>query len=171
MARRFRERVIRPAPRTKIWVGQRLSVIQPAGGAATLLGVMNAAFLLLRPFTILRTRLEINFRSDQTAAGETPNAAYGHIVVKETATTIGITAVPTPQTEEDADWFIYQGMICSVVSLTSVGYDGNQGVRYSIDSKAMRKVGPQDDVASVIELDAAAGALINVEGRQLIQLH
>ena len=161
----------RPPPRTKIWIGNRLSQTQPAGGAATLLATLNAAALLLRPFTILRTRIEILWRSDQTATNETPTGAYGQIVVKQTAGAIGVTAVPTPLTEIDADWYIYQGLTVATDSLTSVGFDMDMGHHWTIDSKAMRKVGVQDDDAVVVELDTAAGAFINVEGRQLIQLH
>ncbi len=174
MANRTRGRgrsFARPPARTKIWIGNRLSVVQPAGGASTLLGTLNAAALLLRPFTILRTRLLVAFRSDQTGTGETPNGAFGQIVVKETATAIGVTAIPTPLTEVDADWFIYQGLVDTIISLTSVGVVDPVGRVWEIDSKAMRKVGPQDDQALVIELDSAAGAFINIEGRQLIQLH
>ena len=171
MARRSTRVFTRPAPRTKMWIGSGLAVAQPAASAATLFATYSAAALLLRPFTILRTRLDINWRSDQTAASEAPTGAYGEIIVKESATDIGVTAVPHPLADTEADWYIYQGLTAPFLFITGVGIAGRAGFRYVVDSKAMRKVGPQDDLAAVIELRAAGGGLINVEGRQLIQLH
>ena len=166
-----RGRLIRPAPRTKIWIGGDLAIQGLGTGAATLLGSLNAAALALRPFTILRTRIEVTFRTDQTGTLESPTGAFGEIVVKETATAIGVTAVPTPLAEITADFHVFQGMTAPILVATEVGLSEPGGVRYSIDSKAMRKVGMQDDLAIIAELRAAGGASINVEGRILIQLH
>ncbi len=171
MGHRRTQRFVRPSPRTKIWIGQGVALTTLGTGASTLIAVFNAAALALRPFTILRTRVSCNFRSDQTATTEDITGAFGMIVVKESAATIGITAVPTPLTEVDADFFVYQGMTAPFTSLTSVGFQDGVGVRYDIDSKAMRKVGTNDDVAVVMELRSTGGAEINIEGRQLIQLH
>ena len=161
---------IRPPPRTKIWIPAGFAIQALAAGADTLIGTLNAAALALRPFTLLRTRLEITFRSDQSAANESPTGAYGEIVVKETATAIGITALPKPLTEGDADWHVYQGMTAPIFALSSVGVQ-DVSVHYVIDSKAMRKLGPQDDLAVVFETRSAGGASINIEGRILLQLH
>jgi len=162
---------IRPAPKTKIWIQAGLVVQTLGSGAATLIGTLNAAALAARPFTILRTRIELMFRSDQSATNESPTGAYGEIVVKETASAIGVTAVPSPLTEGDADWHVYQAMSLALLSLTSVGVESPIGVRYVIDSRAMRKVGPTDDLVNVAELRSAGGAFLNIEGRILIQLH
>ena len=42
---------------------------------------------------------------------------------------------------------------------------------YVIDSKAMRKVGIDDDAVSLFSMRPAVGAFLQIEGRQLIQLH
>ncbi len=174
MANRSRGRsravFVRPAPKTKIWISSGLAEQALASGAATLLSSLNAAALALRPFTILRTRLEIMWRSDQSAASETPTGAIGIIVVKETASTIGVTAVPSPLAEPDADFFVYQGVTTSILSLSSIGVL-ERGNRYVIDSRAMRKVGVQDDIIGVGETRSTGGAQFNQEGRILIQLH
>ncbi len=167
---RSRAAFVRPAPKTKIWITAGVAEQALASGAVTLLTSLNAAALALRPFTVLRTRLEIMWRSDQSAASETPTGAIGFIIVKESASTIGVTAVPTPLTEGDADFFVYQGVTTSILSLSSIGVL-ERGNRYVIDSKAMRKVGVQDDIISVGETRSTGGAQYNVEGRMLIQLH
>ena len=172
MARRRPGRFVRPAPKTKIWIGAGFSRATLTTNVNHLLAFLNAGGLALRPFTILRTRLVINFRTDQQAASEAPTGAYGEIVVKETASTIGVTALPGPLTEVNSDWFIYQGVTAPFLFGDATGSSwSNGGAQYIIDSKAMRKVGPDEDVVSMIEMRATGGAFLNVEGRTLIQLH
>ncbi len=172
MARRTsRVRFVRPAKSTKIWFGAGVALVTLTTGTAQLLTSLSASALLLRPFTIIRTRLSLTFRSDQIAGSESPTGAYSRIVAKDQAVAAGIASLPSPLTEPDADWFVYQGMSDVVTFATAAGYEGHQGVRYEIDSKAMRKVGINEDIISIFELRTAGGALLNVEGRTLIQLH
>ena len=73
MARRVsRARFIRPAPRTKMWIGDNVGTTVLTAATNTLVAGLNAAALLLRPFTILRTRIVIQYRSDQQAVTELP---------------------------------------------------------------------------------------------------
>jgi len=162
---------VRPAPKTKIWIPFHLAVATLTSNGKTLVSVMSAPELALRPFTILRTRLDLQFRSDQVAASEVPTGAYGVIVVTDIASGIGVTAVPGPLTDTEAAWIVYQGMTSAFEVISAVGFEESRGVRYSIDSKSMRKVGPTDDVVDVFEMRAVGGGLLNIEGRQLIQLH
>ncbi len=108
MARRV-TRFVRPAPRSMIWLNATITRATLTTNTAQLIGQLNAAALLLRPFTIVRTRVQILFISDQTVASEFPAGALGFITVKQPASAIGITAMPTPLTESQADWFVYQG--------------------------------------------------------------
>jgi len=173
MARRTRGhgRFVRPPAKTKIWIGASVAVGTVPTNSKTLVSELNAAALALRPFTILRTRVSINFRSDQQAAQESPTGAYGKIVVKEIAVNIGATAVPGPVTEPNADWFVYQGMSAPFLFVTAAGFESAGGFRYEIDSKAMRKVDPTDDVVTMFEMRNVGGGFLNIEGRTLIQLH
>ncbi len=161
----------RPAPKTKIWIGADTAVGNLTSNAKTLIAELNAAALALRPFTVLRTRVEWNFRSDQVVANESPTGSIGMIVAKEIAVNIGVTAVPGPIAEVDADWFVYQGVTSPLRFVSATGIVDPAGTKYTIDSKAMRKVGPADDIVWVAELRNAGGAVLNMEGRMLIQLH
>ena len=49
--------------------------------------------------------------------------------------------------------------------------EGDISHHYILDSKAMRKVGPDDNIVGMCTLDGGAGALFNTNGRMLIQLH
>ena len=104
---------------------------------------------------------------------EQPLGSFGKIVVTEQAVAIGVTAVPNPSGidgDPGADWYVWQGMQTDwrLVGTTGVTVIGQQ---YTIDSKAMRKVGPNQDVITVVDMQAGAGAKLSTNGRQLIQLH
>ena len=167
MARRHASRFTRPAAKTKVWFGLGTGTITIVAATTQILTSLNAAALALRPFTILRTHAQIMLTSDQTATSETPEGALGRTIVTEQALAIGATAVPDPLLEPDADWYLYQAVMTTFLfgDATGFGPDGNQ---YSIDSKAMRKVGINDDVITVIQ--ASPGALLTIRGRMLVQL-
>ncbi len=175
MARRFsRSRFVRPAPKTKQWIGFGVGLDTLVGDTSQLLGTYTTGTKGLRPFTILRTHMDILVFSDQQAATEAPAASFGCIIVTETAASIGITAIPNPSGvtgDPESDWFVWQALSTSFVFGTAVGVDGGTGHHYIIDSKAMRKVGPDDDMAMVTDCEFAAGMKIITNGRQLVQLH
>jgi len=178
MARRHRSRFIRPAPRTKMWIGSGVGDESIAANAKVLSGTLSAGALLLRPFTILRTHLELYVRSDQQTAIENVIASFGDIIVTETAAALGVTAVPDPSGisgDPEADWYVWQAFNMNfwvdINGTDGIGVDGSNGRRYSVDSKAMRKVGPDDNIASVVSNDSAFGFFLSTQGRQLIQLH
>ena len=170
MARRL-TRFVRPPARTKVWFGFNFATEDVlTASAITFLGSFNAAAEALRPFTILRTRLELNFASDQTGASETPFGVFGMIIVTDKAVAVGVTGIPAPATNTNNDWFVYQPMQHRFLFVSGVGTQ-DTGTRYVVDSKAMRKVGDADDVAVMFEMDAAVGGTLVTGGRMLVQLH
>ena len=173
MARRTR--FVRPAPRTKMWIGAGVGSTTIVASADQVIFTYSAAVLTLRPFTILRTRMTCSFESDQSTAAERPEGDFGIIVVTETAAALGTTAIPDPSSTDgnpEADWFVHQPM------MTTIQVSGTPGVAwspaasyYTIDSKAMRKVGPDDDAVGIFSETSGSGAVLISRGRQLIQLH
>jgi len=144
-----------------------------ADNSKTLVAVGNAALLALRPFTIVRTHLELNFQSDQSAATQLQFGAFGIAVVNDTAAALGITAVPAPITNLDSDlWYVHQSMLASFISKTQVGIEATAGKQYTIDSKAMRKVNNDQNIVLVLESDTLGGGVaVDGLGRFLIKLH
>ncbi len=175
MARRTaRARFVRPAPRTKLWVGFGVGETALAGNATTFVSSYGSAVLLLRPFTILRSRFSALFVSDQAAADETPQGSLGEIVASDTASALGVTALPNPSGidgDPDADWYIWQSLVAQFEFVTAAGFESRAGQLYTIDSKAMRKVGPNSDSVLLVDMFGAPGATLFTNGRQLIQLH
>ena len=108
MARRHR--FVRPAPKTKQWIGFGVGSTTLAGSSDTLVATYSAAALLLRPFMILRTRALFTYESDQAAVSERPIASVGAIIVTDTAAALGITVVPDPSGitgDANSDWFLW----------------------------------------------------------------
>jgi len=174
MARRFtRGKFVRPSPRTKMWIGSGVGQTVIVANSKHLVGSLSAGALLLRPFTILRTRMLLTYESDQIAASEVSFGTYGQIVVTDAASAIGVTAIPDPDTispgNPEADWFVLQSVYVSFSR-------GASGVllaerQYEVDSHSMRKVGPDDDVVEMFSEAGALGAILSTQGRRLIQLH
>ena len=170
MARRTR--FVRPPARTMVWLNAGVALSTVIAGTGTIISVMNAAALALRPFTVVRNRMLLWIQSDQTGATEFVQGAFGQIVVKETASAVGALAVPTPLAQTDADWIVFQPFMNLFEFVSGVGVfeHGGQGVAYVIDSKAMRKVGIDDDLITVAE-NRLTGYDIAIEGRTLVKLH
>jgi len=164
---------VRPAPRSNVWVGAGLAISTISSGT-TLLATLNAAALALRPFTIVRTHLAIHYTSDQEAVSEFSQAVLSTQVVTETAAASGVAAIPTPIAETDADFLVYKPLFSDYQAIVTIGgfQDKIGDAQWSqVDSKAMRKVGTDDQVVFVLQQRAAIGALIALEGRMLIKLH
>ncbi len=136
----------------------------------TLLGSLNAAALALRPFTIIRQYYEMMIVSDQAAAIETQIGAFATAVVSDQATAIGVTAVPTPISDLGSDLFMqHQIFMADESNLTD---RSKPGAHYSIQSKAMRRVNGDQDMALVAEFSPVGnGFSLTVGGRILIKLH
>ncbi len=168
---RSRARFIRPAPRTKMWIGAGVGLTAMASASDVLVSTLSAGALLLRPFTVLRTYLLVQYESDQEATDEENFGAIGSIVVTDTAAAIGITAVPGVTSDPESDWFVWQAMECTFRFGSGVAFESSAGRQYQIDSKAMRKVGADMDIATVADQVSSTGARLLTVGRRLIQLH
>ena len=158
-----------------MWIGAGVNSTVLAASTVTLVTSLSAGVLLLRPFTILRSYMEILFSSDQIGTSEIPFGTFGRIIVTESAVGAGVTAIPDPQGavagDPDADWYMWQALSHRFTFVTGIGIVGDGGMYYQIDLKAMRKVGPDDSSAMVVTIASAVGAQIITNGRTLIQLH
>ena len=161
------------ARRETLWasVAPVSTTIAAANGTALILSG-NDALLALRPFTIVRTRLEMHVHSDQAATSEFQHVALGVQVVGEEAVDAGASSLATPFAEQGSDlWMVYEELMNFQFFGSTVGFNNN-GVSRTIDSKAMRKVQDGYDVAYMLEASSlSAGLICTVSGRFLIKLH
>ncbi len=144
-----------------------------AGASAAILNALNAAALALRPFTIVRTRGIWQVTSDQDIATENAIASLAYAVVSDQAVGIGVTAVPTPETDRGSDlFFVYETQMTEFLLKDATGTQ-NFGVTARYDSKAMRKVEDGQDIVTVVENTTlvATGSIVINAARMLIKLH
>ena len=174
MARRFVAPRGRSTKRVTVWVGLTFGgnkvAVSPA--SAVLLATANAALLALRPFIIIRTRGVLWVGSDQVAATEEPQGAVGSVVVSDIAAVLGITALPDPIGEADGNWMFYENFVAPLEFADGTGFVSPSGWQHKFDSKAMRKVGIDEDVAYVVANNSGAdGMEVIMIGRVLFKLH
>ncbi len=171
LTRNFSPSISRGQRRESVWIGFGLTAVSQAAVGGFITHALNAAALAERPFTIVRSRWELYIFSDQTGATESQLGAFGIAVVSDQAVAIGVTAVPTPVTDISSDlWFVHQILLNSMSGGTA--QQMQVGTRYTVDSKAMRKVEDGQDIVPVIELDAAGnGFTVLLGGRILIKTH
>ena len=132
---------------------------------------LTAIALAQRPFTIVRTYLEVLITSDQQAASEIQVGAIGMAVVSDQAVAAGTASIPTPVTDGDSDLFFVHQFLQSALTTFGAG-STTELSRYHIDSKAMRKVNSDSDMIITTELSAiGSGIVLVVSGRFLIKLH
>ena len=158
--------------RETLWFNGVFLITDLPAGTAVLLASLNAAALALRPFTVVRTRGKLGIVSDQQAATEDQVLAYGHAVVSEQASAIGVTAVPTPVTDNASDlWFVFEVLFARLLFGTQASFTSTIQEQ-SIDSKAMRKVEDGEDLVEMAETTAASeGLRLYSFSRILIKLH
>ncbi len=159
------------ARRESFWIGWVFTDTALAAlNTAAITNSLTAVGLALRPFTIVRTRMQLYIRSDQEAASESQFGAWGFCVVTDQAFSIGVTAVPTPVTDMDSDsWLAHQWLMSSHGAGT---VDSQKGQPYEVDSKAMRKVEDGFQPLPLVENGSGAGGIvISAAGRFLIKLH
>ena len=172
--RRITTRAFRMERRKSIWAGINAAENSLAAPSTAIIShFSSAALLALRPFTIVRTRLVFHVRPDQVAATEDYGVAIAAAVVSDQAAGVGVTAVPTPDTDRASDlFFLFEEAYGLFFFGTAVGVDFVGGQRVVIDSKAMRKVTDGDDVVFVQETQSVvASATTFLAGRMLVKLH
>ena len=164
------------ARRETEWLGSADSTAPIALSASTVLlsQTLSAASLALRPFTVVRVRGSVFLRTDQVTANEAPFGSFGMCVVNDTAAALGVTAIPGPDSDIGSDlWFLHK--IWAIDMFTSAATTEPatiNGWEFDFDSKAMRKVNGDQDIAVVIE-NASAGFAANfiLRFRMLVKLH
>ena len=109
------------------------------------------------------------------AAGDGFFGAFGLAIVTTAAATAGVSAVPTPITEDDWDgWFWHQYFDVRATTATIADGVNAAGARFAkdIDSKAMRKFPDEMTMIGVSEVIESGAASVEVQSqtRVLVKL-
>ena len=160
--------------RLTMWIaGQEAANTLAGAGSEVLSGSFNAAALALRPFTIIRVRGIIGISSDQGTAGEDQSAAYGICVVSDQAIAAGVASIPSPNTDQGSDlFFVYEDLVASMFVASNAGVEPQFMTSRTFDSKAMRKVNDDQDIAVVkANTTLSDGTVVYDRFRMLLKLH
>ena len=152
------------------WIASSVETAFTALAGST--AFFDQLFSISEPATVVRTRGSIWVKSDQHVADEYPFGALGMAVVTDQAAAIGVTALPTPITDQGSDsFFLWQPWAGGVEAATSVGFDGAMLREYKFDSKAMRKIEDSDNIVVTMENSSTVGVDYLLLFRMLIKLH
>ncbi len=153
-------RVVRgKGPRRKTqWVGpaDQANVTVAAGGASILNSFDPQAQGLQSP-TIVRTRGSFSFQPAAFSADVAIHGAYGIGVVSDQSFNAGVASMPEPFSDADWDgWFVWRSFTMAFEFQDATGTQFPVNIMYEIDSKAMRKVGPNETVVAIAESQSGA---------------
>ena len=123
--------------------------------------------------TLVRTRGE--FVANLTAASAAANGYFGAVgigLATAAAVAVGITAVPTPITEQGWDGWIWWSPIYAFSGRADEVEGGLANQRMVIDTKGMRKVKEEDSLYAAIEITevGAASLFVALDCRMLFKL-
>jgi len=137
-----------------IWNGVSSSLTVTSGSS----GIQDVSGAFGQSGTIVRIRGNILASLDSPTINEKTAVAMGIIRTTEEQLAVGITAIPNPQADLDADWQWHGFLpLQAVVDVTSgAGSQENVG-RLVIDSKAMRKVRQGENLTFVVDNTAISG--------------
>ena len=130
------------------WIGLAIQGYQNVAGGGAIL-VASAPFS--EPATIMRTRGMLSIGPQNSAADVEVVGAFGVGIVSTEAFNAGVASIPEPFTDADwGGWFVWQAFSFELL------FDDATGVmtpnwNIEINSKAMRKVGPNESVVFICE--------------------
>ena len=144
-ARRFAPRV---SARLTQWLAPaNQGFIAVASGGATIIASVGFE----EPVTIMRNRGMVSIKLNDYSADLDIVGAYGMGVVSTEAFIAGVASIPEPFTDADwGGWFVWRSFGHRFESVTNVStLLGSWS--FEVDSKAMRKVRPNETIVEVCE--------------------
>ena len=154
---RSRVPVRRAARSTKVWLAPAEQGFVAVANNTKALLASTGGFGLGSSGTIIRSRGELITRPTATTADVDYSGAFGIAVVSQTAEATGITAIPGPWSDADwSGWFVHQMVGAALDFQSGVGVQLVHD-RWTIDSRAMRKV--PGDTAIVLVGESQSGAI------------
>ncbi len=167
-----RGRVVRRSgPRRKsIWIAPALATyVGVAGGGATLISSFDPDAAGLPSPTIVRTRGFVSVQPTSVAADLEITGAMGIGIVSDQAFIAGVASIPEPFTDADWDgWYVHQMFNYKFQFSDATGFNFPRW-DFEIDSKAMRKIGPNETIVVVAE-SFTGGMDIAISHRTLLKL-
>ncbi len=115
-------------------------------------------------WTVLRMRGKLMVVAVPDAATDSDVVALGIIRAQADAIGTGGTALPSPLTDVNAAWLWHQYVPLDAAGLTAAASEVSVVQVVEIDSKAMRKIGPNEGVTLITELSTGDFSLVSMSG-------
>ena len=130
------------------WVGPALQTyVAVASGGATLI----SSFTPGESLTIVRTRGMVSVRPESNAADVELVGAIGFGIVSDEAFAAGVASMPEPFNDADwSGWFVWRSFSYDIEFSDATGV-GFLNWDFEVDSKAMRKLGPNETAVLIAE--------------------
>ena len=149
------------------------AAVAVASSTSVIIGL--GAQLLQDGTTLVRTRGLLHaWLVSVSAANEGFRGAFGIGIVRDQAFAVGVTAVPTPITDQGWDgWLFWMPFFIEApATMATFGNAGSAVVDMPIDTKAMRKLDLGDTIYGVLEVTENGTAVANVhfDSRVLLKL-
>ena len=171
MARNVVRRFSRGARRPTDWSASAVLTAWQAVAASTVT-LLETFTPIVGGETVIRTRGFLAISPDQNATNEQQVGAFGICVVTAQAESVGITAIPHPDTDAAwGGWLYHTYFACQMRVGDSTGFISPSGISWAIDSKAMRKVDEDERLVVVIENSAGFGLQVYNSERFLTKVH
>ena len=133
------------------WEGISFSASNAAAG-----GAVVGLIVVAEAVTVARCRGELVASIDGPTDGDKVLLSYGIIVVTEEQLAVGLTAIPDPFLDMDAEW-IWHGFTPLTAQSVVNQAATSEVARLTIDSKVMRKMKQGQNVAFVLRATSIAG--------------
>jgi len=167
MARQFRGRGSLPAPKRQI-ANEGVAGFGQITFLATTIGSILGSFgqqVIVPAVTLVRTRGLFSILVTNSGTSDAIiQVTMGIIVVQLEAFNAGLLSIPTPRTDRDRPWVVWQNL--HVVAVAANPDQGAFGTFASqaVDSRGMRKMKSDEVLAVVFEgeqLSATTGTVVN----------
>ena len=140
-------------------------------GSITTTGAVQGLVTFGSPGTIMRVRGEVQgIFTTGAAANSMKVLACGLIVVSAEALAAGVASIPSPAEDLNSPWFWHGFLLLARTTATEGDDDFMASHRVTIDSKAMRRVKPNESAVFVmdpIDLVGSEGAQLQFAARLL----
>ena len=154
----------RAAARRTTWEGAQIDLVVPSSDSISQVVITEALFEEHPNPTIVRMRGHILLRQTTQSTTITTGVVFmGIKLATASAVASGITALETPFTEIGSDWIWWETRALSTLDSTLGQSNGTQThSRVLLDSKAMRKVQPNQVLVFVAQHTAIAGTQTSI---------
>ena len=166
MARQRGFRGPRQSARLTQWTGPAL---QGYVAVATTGATLISSFTPAEPITVMRTRGWVGIRPESEAADLEIVGAIGVGIVSVEAFTAGIASMPEPFADADwGGWYVWRSFAYDIRFSDATGVNMIDW-GFEIDSKAMRKMSPNETIVVIAESQGGAFR-ISSNMRRLVKL-